>query len=92
MRAPPLRALWIIAWQLEQAMEQQKMSKSKMAKAMHTNRSQLDRILDPNFEKVQLNTLINAARVLGRELLIELVSSVKMKAGCVEGNSVKSLI
>ena len=63
----------VIAWQLEQAMEQQSMSKNKMAKAMHTSRSQLDRILDPDFEKVQLNTLINAARVLGRELRIELV-------------------
>ena len=63
----------VIAWQLEQAMQKQKMSKNKMAQAMHTSRSQLDRILDPDFEKVQLNTLINAARVLGRELRIELV-------------------
>jgi len=63
----------VIAWQLEQAMEQQKMSKNKMAKAMQTSRSQLDRILDPDFDKVQLNTLISAARVLGREIKIELV-------------------
>ena len=49
------------------------MSKNKMAKAMHTSRSQLDRKLDPGFEKVQLTTPINAARVLGRELRIELV-------------------
>ena len=63
----------VIAWQLEQAMQEQQISKNKMAKAMHTSRSQLDRILDPSFESVQLNTLINAARVLGRELKIELV-------------------
>ena len=63
----------VLAWQLEQAMEQEQMSKNKMAKAMHTSRSQLDRILDPNIEKIQLDTLINAARVLGRELRIELV-------------------
>jgi len=63
----------VIAWQLEQAMEQQQMSKNKMAKAMQTSRSQLDRILDPDFDKVQLNTLISAARVLGREIRIELV-------------------
>ena len=63
----------VIAWQLEQAMEEQKISKNKMAKAMQTSRSQLDRILDPEFEKVQLNTLMNAAKVLGRELKIELV-------------------
>ena len=44
-----------------------------MAKAMNTSRSQLDRILDPENERVQLNTLVSAARVLGRELQIELV-------------------
>ena len=63
----------VIAWQLEDAMKQGKISKNEMAKAMRTSRSQLDRILDPSFEKVQLNTLINAARAVGRELRIELV-------------------
>lgn len=63
----------VIAWQLKQAMQEQKMSKSKMAQAMQTSRSQLDRILDPEFESIQLNTLINAARVLGHDLKIELV-------------------
>jgi len=44
-----------------------------MAKAMRTSRSQLDRILDPENDNIQLATLMNAARVLGRELHIELV-------------------
>ena len=47
--------------------------KRKMAKAMKTSRSQLDRILDPNNDNVQLSTLMNAARVLNRELSIDLV-------------------
>lgn len=63
----------VLAWQLKQAMEKQQMSKNQMAKAMKTSRSQLDRILDPANENIQLDTLINAARVLGRELRIELV-------------------
>ena len=63
----------VLAWQLKQAMETQQMSKNQMAKAMKTSRSQLDRILDPANESIQLDTLINAARVLGRELRIELV-------------------
>ena len=63
----------VLAWQLEQAMLKQQMSKNQMAKAMNTSRSQLDRILDPNNDKVQMRTLSNAARVLGRELRIELV-------------------
>jgi plasmid maintenance system antidote protein VapI len=53
-------------------MEQKHMSKNQMAKAMNTSRSQLDRILDPDNDRIQLDTVIKAARVLGRELRIEL--------------------
>ena len=63
----------VLAWQLERAMTTQQISKNQMAKAMKTSRSQLDRILDPDNDNIQLATLINAARVLGRELHIELV-------------------
>jgi antitoxin HicB len=63
----------VLAWQLGQAMAQEQLSKNQMAKAMRTSRSQLDRILDPDNDSIQLSTLINAARVLGRELRIELV-------------------
>ena len=63
----------VLAWQLGQAMAQEHLSKNQMAKAMKTSRSQLDRILDPDNDSIQLSTLINAARVLGRELRIELV-------------------
>jgi len=58
---------------LQQAMTEQQISKNQMAKAMKTSRSQLDRILDPDNDSIQLATLLNAARVLGRELRIELV-------------------
>lgn len=63
----------VLAWQLKQAMEQQHLSKNQMAKAMNTSRSQLDRILDPDNDRIQLDTVIKAARVLGHELRIELV-------------------
>ena len=63
----------VLAWQLEQAMASQKMSKNQMAKAMQTSRSQLDRILDPHNDRVRLDTVIKAARVLGRQVRIELV-------------------
>ena len=62
----------VLAWQLEEAMQQDNMSKNQMAKAMRTSRSQLDRILDPDNSRIQLDTLIRAAQVLGRELRIEL--------------------
>ena len=63
----------VLAWQLAQAMSEKRMSKNQMAKAMQTSRSQLDRILDPDNGRVQLETVIKAAKVLGREVRIELV-------------------
>ena len=63
----------VLAWQLEQAMESRRMSKSAMARAMHTSRSQLDRILDPDNDHIRLDTLTAAANVLGLSVRIELV-------------------
>ena len=63
----------VLAWQLEQAMAENRISKNRLAKAMKTSRSQLDRILDPDNAAVQLDTVIKAARVLGRAVRIELV-------------------
>ena len=63
----------VLAWQLTQAMEQEQLSKRQMAKRMGTSRSQLDRILDPTNQKIQLDTILKAASVLGRELRLELV-------------------
>jgi DNA-binding Xre family transcriptional regulator len=63
----------VIAWQIDQAMKRQKLSKNKMAELMETSRAQLDRLLDPKGGNVTLETLQRAALVLGRELRIELV-------------------
>ena len=63
----------VIAWQIEQAMTEQKLSKNKMAELMLTSRAQLDRLLDPKAGNVTLETLQRAARVLGKTLRIELV-------------------
>jgi len=63
----------VLAWQLEQAMKKDGVSKNEMAKRMQTSRSQLERILDPENDKVQLDTVFKAARVLGREVRLELV-------------------
>ena len=62
----------VLAWQLRQAMAERGIGKAELARAMHTSRSQLDRILDPDNARVQLDTVIKAARVLGREVRIEL--------------------
>ena len=63
----------VLAWQIEQAMKAQKLSKSAMAQRMGTSRAQLDRLLDPDNTSVTLHTLQKAAATLGRKVRLELV-------------------
>lgn len=63
----------VLAWQLEQEMKAQKLTKIEMARRMRTSRAQLDRLLDPENEGVTLATLRRAASIVGRELRLELV-------------------
>jgi hypothetical protein len=63
----------VLAWQLENAMAKEGVTKNEMARRMRTSRSQLERILDPDNDKIQLDTVFKAARVLGREVKLELV-------------------
>ncbi len=63
----------VISWQLQETMKKQNISKSEMARRMKTSRAYLDRLLDPENDKIQLNTLYKAAAAVGKELHIELV-------------------
>jgi antitoxin HicB len=62
----------VIAWQLEQAMQARGLSKSALAKQMHTSRAAVDRLLDPASPSVTLLTLERAAQALGRRLVVSL--------------------
>jgi len=53
-------------------MKERGLTKSRMAELMHTSRAQLDRLLDPTTAE-PLETLMRAAKVVGRELRLELV-------------------
>ena len=64
----------VIAWQIDQEMKTQKLTKSAMAKKMHTSRSALNRLLDENDTSLTLTTLSRAAAVLGKRFRIELES------------------
>ena len=68
----------VLAWQLEQAMQDQQKTKQAMAKQLHTSRSQLDRLLDPQNVSVTLDTITRAARALGKRVIIR-VADVKAK-------------
>ena len=63
----------VLAWQIAQAMREQRISKVEMARRMKTSRAQLDRLLDPGNDKVQLDTVQRAAAAVGRKLHMELI-------------------
>lgn len=63
----------IIADQIKAAMAEEKLTKTEMAARMHTDRRQLDRLLDPTNPSVTLSTLRRAATAVGRTLRVELV-------------------
>jgi antitoxin HicB len=69
-----------LAEQLEESMQAAKLTKLDMAKKMATSRSQLDRVLDPSNVSVQLDTLIKAARALGKEIEIKIKRAIKKEA------------
>jgi antitoxin HicB len=62
----------VIAWQIEQEMSAQKMTKTAMAKKMRTSRASLNRLLDENDTSLTLTTLAGAAAALGRRIKFEL--------------------
>jgi antitoxin HicB len=61
-----------LAEAVAEAIKEAKLSKVEMARRMGTSRSQLDRVLDPAYTAVQLDTLIKAASAVGRDLRISL--------------------
>ena len=63
----------VLAWQLEQAMKDQKLSRKRLAERMGTSRSQIGRLLDPTDGNVTLATLQRAAEMLGRKVRLDLV-------------------
>jgi len=63
----------VLAWQLQQAMKDKKLSRKKLAETMGTSRSQISRLLDPTDGNVTLTTLQRAAEMLGRKVRLDLV-------------------
>jgi len=64
----------VLAWQIENEMVAQKLTKTALAKRMHTSRSALDRLLDESDTSLTLTTLASAAAALGKTVKIELVA------------------
>ncbi|MBU2569629.1 MAG: helix-turn-helix domain-containing protein [Gammaproteobacteria bacterium] len=62
----------VIAWQIAEGMTANKLSKTAMAKKMHTSRASLNRLLDEEDTSLTLTTLVSAATALGKKVKIEL--------------------
>jgi predicted XRE-type DNA-binding protein len=62
----------VLAYQIQQYMVSQNLSRTAMARRMNTSRSALNRLLDPENPSVTLQTLERAASVLGKRLQVSI--------------------
>lgn len=65
----------ILAMQIELAMKKKHITKAEMAKKMHTSRSAVDRLLNPNNPNTTLDTIERACIALGMRLNLSLISA-----------------
>ena len=63
----------VFSRQLAREMKKKRITKQRMAELMKTSRAQVDRILDPDNGSATIENLQRAARVVGRELRMQLV-------------------
>ena len=63
----------VIARQLAQEMKKRRITKTRMAELMKTSRAQIDRLLDPENGSATIESLQRAARIVGRELRMQLI-------------------
>lgn len=73
---PEVEALAIkkaIALQLQRIVEEERISKTQLAKRMKTSRAALDRILDASTPALTIGTLAKAAATLGRRVSLQIL-------------------
>ena len=63
----------VIAYQLEQEMKVQNITKTKMAEMMNTSRAVVNRLLNPDNSSLTLSTLESATHALGKRLNISII-------------------
>ena len=61
----------VIAWQIAEEMKVQQITKTELAKRMHTSRAALNRLLDEADPSLTLTTLASAAAALGQKVTIQ---------------------
>ena len=64
----------VIAWQIAEEMKTQHLTKTDLAKRMHTSRAALNRLLDEDDTSLTLTTLASAAAALGKTINFQLAA------------------
>ncbi|KGJ96001.1 helix-turn-helix domain-containing protein [Thalassotalea sp. ND16A] len=65
----------VLSWKMQQAMKEQNLSKSDVAKTMQTSRSVVERVLDPENLSISLKTAVKAANACGLHLHLQVSAS-----------------
>jgi len=65
----------VISWQIAEEMKSQQLTKTELAKRMHTSRAALNRLLDEEDTSLTLTTLASAAAALGKKINIQLAAT-----------------
>lgn len=65
----------VIAWQIAEEMKSQRITKTELARRMHTSRAALNRLLDESDPSLTLTTLASAAAALGRKVNIQFAAA-----------------
>ena len=65
----------VIAWQIAEEMKAQQITKTELARRMHTSRAALNRLLDEADPSLTLTTLASAAAALGRKVNIQFAAA-----------------
>ncbi len=63
----------VVALELQQILEQERVTKTQLAARMKTSRASLDRILDPTNPSLTVTSLGKAAAALGRKIELRFV-------------------
>ncbi len=65
----------VIALQIAKEMKAQNLTKTELAKRIHTSRAALNRLLDEHDASLTLTTLASAAAALGKKVNLQLASA-----------------
>jgi len=60
----------VIAFEVEEEMKKQNLTKSELAEKMKTSRTAVNRLLDPRNTSINLRTMEKTAKVLGKKLKV----------------------